>query len=110
MTGAELRRIMKMRRIKTAEAANALDIHPQTIRNLWAKDEVPRLYLLALTSYVWALGQEGPLNPNPEGVRMKRAVPFHSLGGTAKVEMAKPTAPPMRTGESAGGDLWSKLK
>jgi hypothetical protein len=56
MTGAELRRIMKLRRIRTAEAAYALGIHPQTIRNLWAKDEVPRIYILALTSYVWVLG------------------------------------------------------
>lgn len=59
MTGPELRALMKLRRIKTAEAAHALDVHPQTIRNLWLREEVPRLYLLALAHYSWALGWLG---------------------------------------------------
>jgi hypothetical protein len=108
MTGTELRRIMRVRRIKTVEAAHALGIHPQTIRNLWAKDEVPRLYLMALTSYVWALGMDPMVMAcrvrAPEGEELKWA------RGVAKKLEAKPTPPPVRTGESAGGDLWSKLK
>lgn len=60
MTGAELKSLMRERRIKTAAMAEAMDIHPQTIRNLWAKHEVPKVYLMAMIAYVFCLGGELP--------------------------------------------------
>lgn len=124
MTGAELRHIMKIRRIKTVEAAHALGIHPQTIRNLWVKDEVPRIYLMALTSYIWALGMESPLglNPNPKGVgmdpvMMKLSAPpalAKAMQSTKKVLQvyAKDRNPQVAKEAQVvlGSDLWSKLK
>lgn len=122
MTGAELRRIMKVRRIRTTEAAHALGIHPQTIRNLWVKDEVPRLYLMALTSYVWALGTN--LRDEPADV-IKRLEPHPKAAEgnlnppVVKTEVLdKLMASARREGAEAGrklvqdrgGDLWSKLK
>lgn len=111
MTGAELRRIMRVRRIKTVEAAHALGIHPQTIRNLWVKDEVPRLYLMALITYGWALGQDQTvfsegLTP-PRDLLRKEKKPGGDPGRDplpSKKEETRANKP------TSGGDLWSKLK
>lgn len=119
MTGAELRRIMKLRRIRTTEAAHALGIHPQTIRNLWVKDEVPRLYLMALTTYVWALGMDpammgaGKFGASPKTAGGKLHSPvvrpevLDKLMASARREGAEASR---RLVQDRGGDLWSKLK
>lgn len=52
MTGSELRQIMKARKLSSRVLAEAWGCHPQTIRNLWAKAEVPRLHQLALDGYL----------------------------------------------------------
>ena len=52
MTGSELRQIMKARKLSSRVLAEAWGCHPQTIRNLWARDEVPRLHRLALDGYL----------------------------------------------------------
>ena len=114
MTGEELKRIMKLRRIKTVEAAHAMGIHPQTIRNLWAKDEVPRIYLLALTSYVWALGQEpSVLAPRLEPARdllRKEKKPGGDPGQNSALPFPSSTEGTPAKNNPTGGDLWSKIK
>lgn len=52
MNGAEFRRIMRARKISSRTLADAWGCHPQTIRNLWAKEAVPGLHQMALDGYL----------------------------------------------------------
>jgi len=105
---------MILRRIKTVEAAHALGIHPQTIRNLWAKDEVPRLYLMALTSYVWALGQDpAVLAPGLTPARnllRKEKKPGGDPGRDPSHRFPSSKERTPVSSNPIGGDLWSKIK
>lgn len=104
---------MKLRRIRTTEAARALDIHPQTIRNLWAKDEVPRLYLMALTTYVWALGMDPKVMAareaiaalSPQKRRDVKRVVEHYVPEPLKTQVVKDLEQPIEKKEST----WKRL-
>jgi hypothetical protein len=104
MTGAELRALMREHKIKTIPAANALGIHPQTIRNLWTKDEVPKLYMLALMNYVFAITPPTPETVMHRAERKSREAE-EKVDEVLRETIFQPKAPPPLT-----PDPWSRLK